>query len=78
MDNWKIVNEQIDDVAMGSPLGPLTANTLMCSIEEKLAHENKLHNFVDDTSALVPDLTALTSFFRGPCSPDFLQFFVQR
>ena len=51
---------------MGSSLGPLTANTLMCSIEEKLAHENKLHNFVDDTSALVPDLTALTSFFRGP------------
>ena len=38
----------------------------MCSIEEKLAHENKLPNFyrryVDDTFALVPDLTAATDF----------------
>ena len=37
------------------------ANTL-CSIKEKLAHENKRPNFykryVDDTFALVPDLTA--------------------
>ena len=58
--------EQIDGVAMGSPLGPLMANTFMCSIEEKLAHENKLPNFyrryVDDTFALVPDLTAATDF----------------
>ena len=38
--------EQIDrGVAMGSPLGPLMANTFMCSIEKKLAHENKLPNF---------------------------------
>ena len=47
--------EQIDGVAMGSPLGPLMANTFMCSIEEKLAHENKLPNFykryADDTFA---------------------------
>ena len=38
----------------------------MCSIEEKLAHENKLHNFykryVDDTFALVPNLAAATDF----------------
>ena len=38
----------------------------MCSIEEKLAHENKLPNFyrryVDDTFALVPDPTAATDF----------------
>ena len=38
----------------------------MCSIEEKLAHENKLPNFyrryVDDTFALVPDPTAVTDF----------------
>ena len=58
--------EQIDRVAMGSPLGPLMANAFMCSIEEKLAHENKLPNFykryVDDTFALVPDLTAPTDF----------------
>ena len=42
------------------------ANTFMCSIEEKLAHENKLPNFykryIDDTFALVPDLTAATDF----------------
>ena len=58
--------KQIDGVAMGSPLGPLMANTFMCSIEEKLAHENKLPNFykryIDDTFALVPDLTAATDF----------------
>ena len=58
--------EQIDGVAMGSPLGSLMANTFMCSIEEKLAHENKLPNFykryVDDTFALVPDFTAATDF----------------
>ena len=58
--------EQIDGVAMGSPLGSLMANTFVCSIEEKLAHENKLPNFykryVDDTFALVPDLTAATDF----------------
>ena len=40
------------------------ANTfsVMCSIEEKLAHDNKLPNlykrYVDDTFALVPDITA--------------------
>ena len=58
--------EQIDGVAMGSPLGPLMTNTFMCFIEEKLVHENKLPNFykrhVDDTFALVPDLTAATDF----------------
>ena len=57
---------QIDSVTMGSPLGPLMANTFMCSIDEKLAHDNKLHSlyerYVDDTFALVPDLTAATNF----------------
>ena len=28
--------EQVDGVAMGSPLGPLLANTFMCSLEERL------------------------------------------
>ena len=58
--------KQIDGVAMGSPLGPLTVNTFMCSIEEKLARENKLPDFykkfVEDTFALVPDLAAATDF----------------
>ena len=44
------------------------ANTFMCFIEEKLAHENKhkLPNFykryVDDTFALVPDLATASDF----------------
>ena len=45
--------EQIDGVAMGSPLGPLMANTFMCSIEEKLVSNMVMpsfyHRFVDDT-----------------------------
>ena len=40
--------EQIDGVAMGSPLGPLIANTFMCSIEEELESENKLPSFIRD------------------------------
>ena len=51
--------EQVDGVAMGSPLGPLMANAFMCSVEEKLARENKLPSFykryVYDTLALVHD-----------------------
>ncbi|CAB4023095.1 Hypothetical predicted protein, partial [Paramuricea clavata] len=44
---------QVDGVAMGSPLGPLMANTFMCSIEQKLVDNNRMpsfyHRFVDDT-----------------------------
>jgi len=32
--------EQVDGVAMSSPLGPLMANALMCIIEEKLKNQN--------------------------------------
>ena len=32
--------EQFDGVAMGSPLGPLMANTFMCTVEEVLHHQN--------------------------------------
>ena len=39
------LNKKIDGVAKCSPLGPLLANTFMCSIEEELAHENKLPDF---------------------------------
>ena len=41
--------EQIDGVAMGSPLGPLMANTFMCSIEEKLESEISYLLFIRDT-----------------------------
>ena len=33
--------EQIDGVAMGSPLGTLMANTFMCSIEDRLQDQGK-------------------------------------
>ncbi|KAK3748177.1 hypothetical protein QZH41_003251 [Actinostola sp. cb2023] len=32
--------EQVDGVAMGSPLGPLMANIFMCSLEDKLTEQN--------------------------------------
>ena len=51
---------------MGSPLGPLMANTFMCSIEEKLETQNKLpafyHRYVDDTISKLPDLISATTF----------------
>ena len=56
--------EQVDGVALGSPLGPLVANAFMGSVEEKLARENKLpglcKRYVDDTLALVRDLSEAT------------------
>ena len=58
--------EQIDGVVMGSPLGPLMANTFMCFIEEKLESENKLPSFykryVNDTLAVVKDIPTATAF----------------
>ncbi|XP_068673088.1 uncharacterized protein [Montipora foliosa] len=51
---------------MGSPLGPLMANTFTCSIEEELESENKLPSFykryVDDTLAAVKDIATATAF----------------
>ena len=37
--------EQVEGVAMGSPLGPLLANTFMYSIEEKLEEKYELPSF---------------------------------
>ena len=58
--------EQVDGVAMGSPLGPLMANAFMCKIEKQLETENKLPTFykryVDDTLSAMPDLTAASEF----------------
>ena len=63
--NWHLY-EQIDGVAMGSPLGPLMANLFMCSIEEKLESENKLPSFYprygDDSLAMVPDIPSAEAF----------------
>ena len=51
---------------MGSPLGPLLANTFMCSLEEKLKEDGEMPSYykryVDDTLAIMPGLQAATSF----------------
>ena len=51
---------------MGSPLGPLLANTFMCSIEEKLEEKSELPSFykryVDDTFAIKHDLNEANIF----------------
>ncbi|KAK3755157.1 hypothetical protein QZH41_001692 [Actinostola sp. cb2023] len=61
-----ILYEQIDGVAMGSPLGPLIANAFMCSIEEHLQGQGKLPSFykryVDDTLTAMSDEASAGSF----------------
>jgi len=56
----------VEGVAMGSPLGPLLANTFMCSIEEKLEEKNEFPSFykryVDDTFTIMPDLNKANDF----------------
>ena len=58
--------EQVKGVAMVSPLGPLLANTFMCSIEEKLEENNELPSFYkryeDDTLAIMPDHNEANAF----------------
>ena len=58
--------EQIDGVPMGSPLGPLMANTFMRSIEEKLVSGTVMpsfyHRFVDDTITSQRNLTTAEDF----------------
>ena len=58
--------EQVEGVAMGSPLGPLLANTFMCSMEEKLEEKDELPSFykryVDDTLTIMPDLDEANIF----------------
>ena len=54
--------EHVDGVAMGSPLGPLLANTFMCYIEERLQQQGKIpafyRRYVDDTLTAVPDVAS--------------------
>jgi len=58
--------EQIDDVAMGSPLGPLMANVFMCHLEERLARDGMVPSlykrYVDDTLARMPNIDAAANF----------------
>jgi len=58
--------EQVDGVAMGSPLGPLMANAFMCNIEEKLENRNKMlvfyKRYVDDNLSKMPDASSASEF----------------
>lgn len=57
---------QTDGVAMGSPLGPLLANTFLCNVEECLERQHKLpslyRRYVDDTLAVVKDRSQAEEF----------------
>ena len=61
--------EQVDGVAMGSPLGPLMANTFMTSTEAKLKENGKIPEFykryVDDTFAVVSGIAAAETLFEA-------------
>ena len=54
---------------MGSPLGPLMANTFMCSLEEQLKLQNKLpsyyRRYVDDTLTTMKDEVSAYSFLHA-------------
>ena len=60
--------EQSEGVAMGSPLGPLMANTFMCSLEEQLKLRGELpsyHNhYIDDTLTVMKDEVSAYSFLH--------------
>ena len=60
--------EQSEGVAMGSPLGPLMANTFMCSLEEQLKLRGKLSSYykryVDDTLTVMKDEVSAYSFLH--------------
>ncbi|KXJ26321.1 hypothetical protein AC249_AIPGENE305 [Exaiptasia diaphana] len=58
--------QQIDGVAMGSPLGPLLANTFLRSIEEGLVRDNILpstyRRYVDGTLAVMNNIDTANKF----------------
>ena len=58
--------EQTDGVAMGSPLGPLLVNVLMCHIEYQLEKKSMTPSFyrryVDDTLITVLNTESATDF----------------
>ena len=66
------IYEQIDDVSMGSCLGPILANIIMTELEtvivDKLFAANLLKFFiryVDDTLALIKESDIETSYWKN-------------
>ena len=61
--------EQVDGVAMGSPLCPLMANAFMSSIEAKLRADANIPDFykrfVDDTFTIVPGIGAAETLHQA-------------
>ena len=62
--------DQIDGVAMGSPLGPVLANIFMCHFEERWVMNGKVrpslwYRYVDDT---------FTMFHSKDTACEFLQY----
>ena len=61
-----VLYEQVDGVAMGSPLGPLIANAFICNTEEQLTNQNKMpifyKSYVDDTLSIMHDVQATSTF----------------
>ena len=60
------MTEQIDGMAMNSPVGPLMANVFLCHPEEKLTYEGVMptlyKRYVDDTLAIMPSTDAAFDF----------------
>ena len=60
--------KQSEGVAMGYPLGPLMANTFMCSLEEQLKLRGKLPSYykryIDNTLTIMKDEVSAYSFLH--------------
>ena len=62
--------DQIDGVAMGSPLGPVLANIFMCHFEEKwLMNSSRFHptlwyRYVDDTFSMFDSKDTANEFLK--------------